>query len=74
MGTRNLDDLRAPVQGLTVNGVRVEFIKEGLVFTGEDSPIANLTVSVTGAFAEFDCSLIRERRREGHAGQAARRL
>lgn len=64
---RNLDDLRALVQGLTRRGVRVEFIKEQLVFTGEDSPMANLMLSVMGAFAEFERSLIRERQREGIA-------
>jgi hypothetical protein len=58
---RNLDDLRALVQGLTRKGVRVEFVKESLVFTGEDSPMANLMLSVMGAFAEFERSLIRER-------------
>jgi DNA invertase Pin-like site-specific DNA recombinase len=62
---RNLDDLRALVQGLTRKGVRVEFLKENLVFTGEDSPMANLMLSVMGAFAEFERSLIRERQREG---------
>jgi DNA invertase Pin-like site-specific DNA recombinase len=45
---RNLDDLRALVQGLTRKGVRVEFVKESLVFTGEDSPMANLMLSVMG--------------------------
>lgn len=64
---RNLDDLRALVQGLTRKGVRVEFVKESLVFTGEDSPMANLMRSVMGAFAEFERSLIRERQREGTA-------
>ncbi|MCW3768760.1 recombinase family protein [Paenarthrobacter sp. PAE-2] len=64
---RNLDDLRALVQGLTRRGVRVEFLKENLVFTGEDSPLANLMLSVMGAFAEFERSLIRERQREGIA-------
>lgn len=64
---RNLDDLRALVKGLTHRGVRVEFVKEGLVFTGEDSPMANLMLSVMGAFAEFERSLIRERQREGIA-------
>jgi DNA invertase Pin-like site-specific DNA recombinase len=64
---RNLDDLRALVQGLTRKGVRVEFAKESLVFTGEDSPMANLMLSVMGAFAEFERSLIRERQREGIA-------
>jgi DNA invertase Pin-like site-specific DNA recombinase len=48
---RNLDDLRALVQGLTRKGVRVEFIKEQLVFTGEDSPMADLMLSVMRAFA-----------------------
>lgn len=68
---RNLDDLRHIVKGLTGRGVRVEFVKEGLVFTGEDSPMANLMLSVMGAFAEFERALILERQREGIA--AARR-
>ncbi|MGX9512424.1 recombinase family protein, partial [Pseudomonas aeruginosa] len=58
---RNLDDLRRLVQKLTKRGVRIEFLKEGLVFTGEDSPMANLMLSVMGAFAEFERALIRER-------------
>jgi DNA invertase Pin-like site-specific DNA recombinase len=62
---RNLDDLRRIVQGLTQRGVRMEFVKEGLTFTGEDSPMANLMLSVMGAFAEFERALIRERQREG---------
>ena len=64
---RNLDDLRRLVQKLTKRGVRIEFLKEGLVFTGEDSPMANLMLSVMGAFAEFERSLIHERQREGIA-------
>ena len=64
---RNLDDLRSVVQTLTGKGARVEFVKEGLVFTGEDSPMANLMLSVMGAFAEFERSLIKERQREGIA-------
>ncbi len=31
---RNLDDLRSLVQDLTRRGVRIEFLKEGLTFTG----------------------------------------
>lgn len=64
---RNLDDLRRLVQQLTGRGVRIEFVKEGLTFTGEDSPMANLLLSVMGAFAEFERELIRERQREGIA-------
>lgn len=64
---RNLDDLRRLVQQLTKRGVRIEFVKECLTFTGEDSPMANLLLSVMGAFAEFERALIRERQREGIA-------
>lgn len=64
---RNLDDLRRLVQELTGHGVRVQFVKEGLVFTGEDSPMATLMLSVMGAFAEFERALLRERQREGIA-------
>lgn len=54
-------------RGLTQRGVRIEFLKEHLTFTGEDSPMANLMLSVMGAFAEFERALIRERQREGIA-------
>jgi DNA invertase Pin-like site-specific DNA recombinase len=63
----NLDDLRSLVQQLTGRGVRIELIKESLTFTGEDSPMANLMLSVMGAFAELERALIRERRRGGIA-------
>ncbi len=64
---RNLDDLRATVRGLTARGVRVQFVKEQLMFTGDDTAMATLLLSVMGAFAEFERALIRERQREGIA-------
>jgi len=64
---RNLEDLRRLVRELNARGVRVEFVKEGLTFTGENTPMATLLLSVMGAFAEFERALIRERRREGIA-------
>jgi DNA invertase Pin-like site-specific DNA recombinase len=64
---RNLDDLRRLVQDLTRRGVQIEFLKERLTFTGEDSPMATLMLSVMGAFAEFERALLRERQREGIA-------
>nr|WP_242474099.1 recombinase family protein [Tomitella biformata] len=64
---RNLDDLRRLVKTLTDKGVRVEFVKESLTFTGEDSPMAMMMLSVMGAFAEFERSLILERQKEGIA-------
>ncbi len=64
---RNLDDLRRIVHHLTRCGVRVTFVKENLTFTGEDSPMAHLMLSVMGAFAEFERALLHERQREGIA-------
>ena len=64
---RNLDDLRRIVLDLTRKGVHVEFVKERLTFTGEDSPMSNLLLSLLGAVAEFERSMIRERQQEGIA-------
>lgn len=65
---RNLDDLRRVVRELTGRGVTVEFMKEGQIFTPEGTnPMAQLMLSMLGAFAEFERELIRERQREGIA-------
>jgi DNA invertase Pin-like site-specific DNA recombinase len=64
---RNLDDLRKIVLDLTNKRVKVQFIKENLTFTGEDSPMANLLLSMLGAVAQFERELIKERQREGIA-------
>ncbi len=64
---RNLDDLRKLVLDLVSRGVHVRFVKESLTFTGEDSPMAHLLLSVIGAVAQFERDLIRERQREGIA-------
>lgn len=62
---RNLDDLRKIVKDLTSKKIKVQFIKENLTFTGDDSPMSNLLLSMMGAFAEFERSIIRERQKEG---------
>jgi DNA invertase Pin-like site-specific DNA recombinase len=64
---RNLDDLRRIVTTLTDRCVRVQFLKEGMVFNGEDSAMSKLMLSVMGAFAEFERSLLKERQAEGIA-------
>jgi len=64
---RNLNDLRRLVHELTQRHIIIQFIKESLIFTGEDSPMANLLLSVMGAFAEFERALIKERQLEGIA-------
>ena len=69
---RNLDDLRRLVRDLTGRGVAVEFVKESLTFTGDDSPMATLLLSIMGSFAEFERALIRERQMEGIAAAKKR--
>lgn len=64
---RNLDDLRKIVKELTGKGVKVQFLKENLIFSGDDTPMANLLLNIMGAFAEFERSLIKERQMEGIA-------
>ena len=64
---RSLVDLRHTVTDLTARGVAVEFVKENLRFTGDDSPMAILLLSLIGAVAEFERSLILERQKEGIA-------
>jgi len=64
---RTLDDLRKLVKELTGRGVAVQFVKESLTFTGEDSAMSNLLLSIMGSFAEFERALIRERIKEGIA-------
>jgi DNA invertase Pin-like site-specific DNA recombinase len=64
---RNLDDLRRLVQELTKRGVKVRFIKEAMIFAGDDSPMSLLMLSMMGAFAEFERSIIKSRVAEGIA-------
>ena len=64
---RNLDDLRKIVFELTEKKVKIQFLKENLTFTGEDSAMSKLLLSMMGAFAEFERSIIRERQLEGIA-------
>lgn len=64
---RNLDDLRRIVKELTGRSVAVKFHKEGLTFTGDDTPMATMLLSLMGAVAEFERSMIRERQLEGIA-------
>jgi len=64
---RNLDDLRKAVTDLNNRGIAVEFLKEHMTFTGDDSSLTRLMFNMLASFAEFERSLIRERQREGIA-------
>ena len=71
---RNLADLLTMVQNLTDRGVSVRFINERLDFDAckELSPMAKLMLSMVGAFAEFERSMIKRRQAEGIALAKAR--
>ncbi len=66
---RSLTDLLQLVELLTGRGINVHFVKEAKTFRGGDStdPMAMLMLSMLGAVAEYERTLIRERQREGIA-------
>jgi DNA invertase Pin-like site-specific DNA recombinase len=64
---RNLNDLLRLVGELTLKGISIKFIKESLSFNNDISPMSKLLLSVIGAVAEFERSLIKERQMEGIA-------
>lgn len=64
---RNVKDLRKTIDDLVEKGIKIQFMKENLTFTGKDSPMANLMLMLIGSIAEFELSLIRERQLEGIA-------
>ncbi len=66
---RNLADLKALVTQINAKGASVHFHKENLIFKGNGSadPMQQLMLNMMGAFAEFERSIIVERRREGVA-------
>ena len=66
---RSLTDLLHIVEQLTARGIHVQFVKEAKTFRGGDStdPMDMLLLSMLGAVAEYERTLIRERQREGIA-------
>lgn len=64
---RNLKDLRQLIDEFTNKGCTIQFHKESLTFTGEQSPFQDLMLNMLGAVAEFERAIINERRLEGIA-------
>ena len=62
---RSLADLLQLVEVLNKRGVVVEFVKEGLVFTGDDSPTSRLMLGIMGSVAQFERQIGRQRQLEG---------
>lgn len=63
---RNLQDLLSIVSQLNGKGVSIQFIKDNLTFPPEGTDGASkLYLSILGAVAEFERSIIKQRQREG---------
>lgn len=67
---RNLDDVRKIVFSLMDQGVNVKFHKEGLEFTSDDRDgmkyaVSKMMLNMLGSTAEFELSMIANRRQEG---------
>jgi DNA invertase Pin-like site-specific DNA recombinase len=64
---RSLSDLLQIVEHLTHRGINVHFVKEAKIFRGGETsdPMDKLMLSMLGAVAEYERTLIRERQREG---------
>ena len=71
---RNLRDLLSLVEQINAKGVTLHFVTENLSFhpNAEANPMATLMLSLLGAVAQFERSLILERQREGIAKAKAR--
>lgn len=64
---RNVVDLRKIIDKLIKRNIRIEFVKENLSFTNDNSPLNNLMLSIMGSIAEFEYAFIHERQLEGVA-------
>lgn len=64
---RNLTDLLNTTKELQAKGVSIRFLKELILLdaSGSDAAMTKLLMSMLGAVAEFERSMIRERQREG---------
>lgn len=64
---RSLVDLLGLVKDLKAREVNIHFHKENLLFTSEQNASQDLMLSMMGAVAQFERSMIKERQREGIA-------
>ena len=62
---RSLQDLIKLVKDFNSRGIKVQFLKENLTFTGEDNAMSNLLMGILGSIGVFERDLIAERRQAG---------
>lgn len=65
---RSVVDLRAQVDHFIEKGAEVQILEPALLFKpGNRDPMANMMMTILGAFAEFELDLIHQRQAEGIA-------
>jgi len=64
---RNSKDLFELVENFLNKKIVVHFVKNNLVFNGNDSPMSKFQLSIMAAYAEFEREILLERQREGIA-------
>lgn len=64
---RSTVDMLSTVDELIAKGVRIRFVKEGLIFGDTSNPCNELMLTIMAAVAQFERALLLERQREGIA-------
>lgn len=64
---RSARDLRELVDFFVSKNITVNFVRQNLIFSGNDSPMSKFQLHVMGAFAELEREISLERQREGIA-------
>lgn len=62
---RNVRDLQDLVRTFTSEGITIQFMKENLTFTGNDSPLSNLLLMLLGWVAEMERKTLLDRQKYG---------
>lgn len=64
---RSVRDLHDIIDKLVKRNITVKFVKQNLMFDGNDSPLSRFQLTLLGAVAELEREIILERQREGIA-------
>lgn len=62
---RSLIDIKTTITDLTKRGVTVTFLKENLIFSGNDDPMSNLLLGILSSLSEWERAVIKSRQMEG---------
>ncbi len=65
--SRSVIDLLGLIESLVKQQITIQFIKENLTISGDESPFTQFIIHVLGAVSQFERSISKERQREGIA-------